>query len=54
MNVSVIFDWKFIVAIGAALGFVILACKADPASAEKVLTTAVSTGKELVIAEKQD
>ena len=53
MNCSVIVDWKFLVALGAAVGTVILACKADSSSAEKVLTTVVSTGMGLVAAEEQ-
>lgn len=53
MNCSIIIDGKFVVALGAALGIVILAVKADPSSAEKVLTNLVSAGKELTTVYKQ-
>ena len=38
---SVIFDWKFVAALGGAAGFVIFALKISPDAAERVLTHAV-------------
>lgn len=43
MNTTVILDWRFVVAIGAATAGIILAVKMTPAEAKEVLTHAVDT-----------
>lgn len=45
VNVTVEIGWKFVVALGAAVGITILASKVDGPSAERVLTQAVNTSK---------
>ena len=43
MNTTVILDWRFVVAIGAATAGIILAMKMTPAEAKEVLTRVVDT-----------
>lgn len=43
MNTSVVLDWKFVIAIGAATAVIILATKVTPAEATAVLTRVVDT-----------
>lgn len=50
MNLSVTIDWKFAVALGAAVSSVILASKLDGAAAERVSTHAVDACKECAVA----
>ena len=38
MNVTVVLDWKFAVALGFATGVIILTSKMDPEAAERVST----------------
>ena len=47
MNFVVTLDWKFVVALGAAVGGVILCAKMEPDAAERVSTHAVDACKEL-------
>ena len=47
MNLNVTFDWKVIAALGASVVGIILAVKVNADAAERVLTTTVSTCKEL-------
>lgn len=49
MNLHVTFDWKVFAALGVTVVGVILASKVNAEAAERVLTTAVNTRKELVI-----
>ena len=48
MNFTVLIDWKFVVALGAAVGMTIFASKLDPDAAERVSTHAVEACKEYV------
>ena len=41
MNFTVLIDWKFVVALGAAAGMTIFAAKMDPDAAERVSTHVV-------------
>ena len=50
MNTTVILDWRFVVAFGAATAGVILAVKMTPADAKEVLTRAVDTHTARTIA----
>lgn len=50
MNLNVVIDWKFVLALGAATCGVIFAVKMDAAAAEKVSTHLVDTYKALAIA----
>ncbi len=43
VNVTVEIGWKFVVALGAAVGITILASKVDGPSAERVLIQTVNT-----------
>lgn len=50
MNFSVILDWKFIAALGAAASGIILSIKMKPDAAERVSTHVVDTFKEYMVA----
>ena len=50
MNFVVILDWKFVVALGAAVGGVILCAKMEPDAAERVSIHAVDACKEFAVA----
>ena len=50
MNFVVTIDWKFVVALGAAAGIVILCVKMTSDAAERVSTKAVDACKELAVA----
>ena len=45
VNVTVEIGWKFVVALGTAVGITILASKMDGLSAERVMTQTVITAK---------
>ena len=53
MNFNVTIDWKFVVALGAAVS-VIFATKMDGAAAERVSTLVVEASKEFAIAGNSD
>ena len=46
MNLTVLINWKSLLALGAAVGLVILATKVEPSAAERVLTHGVDACKE--------
>lgn len=50
MNFTVIIDWKFAVALGAAVGGVILCAKMNPDAAERVSIHAIDAYKGYAIA----
>ena len=50
LNVTVDIGWKFVLALGVAIGIDILATKMDGPSAERVLTETIDTCKESVAA----
>ena len=50
MNLSVIFDWKLVVALGAAVSSIILASKMDANAAERVSIHAIDACKGFAIA----
>lgn len=50
MDCTVIFDWKFVVALGAATAGVVFAVKMDPTDAKEVLIYAIDTCKEYAVA----
>lgn len=50
MNLVVTLDWKFVVALGAAVGGIILCAKMNSDAAERVSIHAVDTCKELLVA----
>ncbi len=50
MNFSVILDWKFIAALGAAVSGIILSAKMEPDAAERVSTHVVDACKEYMVA----
>ena len=50
MNLTVLIDWKFAVALGGAAALVIFASKMDGAAAERVSTHAVDACKEYAVA----
>ena len=50
MNPDSLLNWKSIVALGIAIGIVILCVKLNPISAEKVLVHAIDACKELAVA----
>lgn len=50
MNCTVMIDWKFVVALGAATVATIFAVKMDSSAAERVSTHAVDAYKECAIA----
>lgn len=52
MNCNVTFDWKFVVALGVAVGGVILCAKMEPDAAERVSIRAIDACKEYAIAKK--
>ena len=52
MNFVVTLDWKFVVALGAAIGGIILCAKMEPDAAERVSIHAVDACKEYAIADK--
>ena len=52
MNCTVTIDWKFVVALGGTVTLFVFASKIDGTAAERVLTHAVDTCKELAVALK--
>lgn len=50
MNLTVIIDWKFVLALGTATCGIIFALKMDADAAERVSTHAVDTCKAYAIA----
>ena len=50
MNFVVTIDWKFVVALGAAVSGIILCTKMDPDSAERVSIHAIDACKEFAVA----
>lgn len=50
MNLTVIIDWKFVVALGAATVGTIFAAKMDAPAAERVSTRVVDACEECVVA----
>lgn len=50
MNCTVIIDWKFVVALGAAAVGTIFAVKMDASAAERVSIHAIDAGKEYALA----
>lgn len=50
MNLTIILDWKLMVALGATTVGIILSVKMDTTAAESVLTHAVDALKEYAIA----
>ncbi|MBR5718682.1 MAG: MFS transporter [Clostridia bacterium] len=50
--ISVVFDWKSVVALGMAVASIILVSKLDSAAAERVSTRTVDACKEYAIAVK--
>lgn len=50
MNTTVILDWRFVVAAGAATAGIILAVKMTPTEAKEVLTRVVDTYSARTIA----
>lgn len=50
MNYTIVFDWKFIVALGAVTVGTIFAVKMDAAGAERVSIRVVDACKEYAIA----
>lgn len=53
MNFLVLIDWKFVVALGTAVGITIFASKMDPDAAERVSTHAVDAFKEYATATRE-
>ena len=52
MNFVVTIDWKFVVALGAAVGITIFATKMDSSAAERVSIHAIDTCKDYAEAVK--
>lgn len=50
MNFVVNLDWKFVVALGAAVGGIILCAKMKPDAAERVSIHVIDASKELLVA----
>lgn len=50
MNFVVTLDWKFVVALGAAVGGIILCVKMEPSAAERVSIHAVDACTEFAVA----
>ncbi len=50
MSFVVSLDWKFVVALGAAVGGIILCAKMEPDAAEKVSIHAIDACKEFAVA----
>lgn len=50
MNFVVTLDWKFVVALGVAVGGIILCAKMEPDAAERVSIHAVDACKEFAVA----
>lgn len=50
MNYSVILDWKFIAALGAAVSGIIISAKMDSNAAERVSIHVVDACKEFMVA----
>ena len=50
MNFVVTLDWKFVVALGAAIIGIILGTKMDPDAAERVSIHAIDACKEFAVA----
>lgn len=50
MSFVVTLDWKFVVALGAAVSSIILCAKMEPDAAERVSTHAVDACKEFAVA----
>ena len=48
VNITVDIGWKFVVALGVAVGITILASKVDGPSAERVLTYMVKASKGIL------
>ena len=51
MNLSVILDWKFVVALGAAVSGIILASKMDSVTAERVSIHVIDACKGIAVAD---
>ena len=49
MNLTVLIDWKFVVALGAATVGTIFAVKMDASAAERVSIHAIDAGKEYAV-----
>ena len=54
MNFFVNIDWKFVVALGAAVSGIILSCKMDSEAAERVSTHIVDTCRECAVADSSN
>lgn len=54
MNLNVIVDWKFVVALGVAAVGVILSVKIDDTAAERVSTCIVDACKEYAVTVNSD
>lgn len=52
MNFTVLIDWKFVVALGAAAGITIFTMKMDSSEAEQVLIHAIDACKDYAEAVK--
>lgn len=50
MNFVVTLDWKFVVALGTAIGGTILCAKMDPEAAERVSIHAIDACKAFAVA----
>lgn len=50
MNFDVTIDWKFVVALGAAVGGIIFCAKMGPDAAERVSVLAIDACKEFAVA----
>jgi len=50
MNVQVFIDWRFVLAIGGAVVFIIVSAKLDKTAAENVSIHAVDSAKEYAAA----
>lgn len=49
MDVKVVLNWKSFLALGVSATALVLACKLDPAAAERVSTHAVDASRELAV-----
>ncbi|MBE6742518.1 MAG: MFS transporter [Ruminococcaceae bacterium] len=52
MNFNISIDWKFITALGVAIGIDIFAIKMNTETATEVLINAIGTCKEFLVTEK--
>ncbi len=50
MNISVVFDWKFVVALGASAIGIVLAVRMDSDAVERVSVHLADTYKECAVA----